>query len=342
MTAPDVVCVGLTTLDLLHTVPHHPGADEKIVAERQQFAAGGPAANAAVTAAALGSRVVLVTALGRHPLARVALDDLLAHGVEVCDADPDDGSPPAVSSVAVHPGTGQRSVISVNAGARRVAPPVTLAGLVADARAVLIDGHHPRLAAQALRAARAAGVTTLLDGGSWKPDLEEHLHLVDWAVCGARFRVPAAVTASPPPDSPPPDSAPPDSAATEAGTAEALLARGVRVVAFSHGPDPVDWWLAAPGRPAHRGRVAVPEVRAVDTLGAGDALHGAIVHELAGLGPRPDGPGQAVVGQVLARACGVAALRVSVPGPREWLASLPGPATPRRTGPGRSAPSADA
>jgi sugar/nucleoside kinase (ribokinase family) len=301
--APVVLCVGLTTLDTVYTVAHHPGPDEKITAARQDLSAGGPAANAAVTAAALGARTTLVTALGSHPLAAVALRDVEDHGVTVLDAAPGDNTAPALSSVYVQPATARRSVVSVNAADRIVAAPAALTGLVGDADAVLVDGHHPELVRAALEAARSdtawAG-HTILDGGSWKPHLDALLELVDWAVCGERFRVPGAAP----------------SGEGEADTTEELLSRGVSLVAFTHGPRPVTWRTAEDA-----GTVEVPRVHAMDTLGAGDAFHGAVAHGLAAR--RPDRPASPeVIQAVLRRAAEVAALRVTSLGTRAWLRDL--------------------
>jgi sugar/nucleoside kinase (ribokinase family) len=145
-----VVAVGLCTLDLQYAVAAAPGPDEKVQASAQEVAAGGPATGAAVTAAALGSEATLITALGRHPLAAVAAAEVRGCGVTVLDATPDAVDPPAVSS-AVVAADGRRSVVSVNAAGTVAAPRPELA---AGAGAVLVDGHHPRLA---LAAARAGG-----------------------------------------------------------------------------------------------------------------------------------------------------------------------------------------
>src|SRR5262249_1342223 len=69
---PHGLFAGLATLDLVHTLERPLGPDEKSVALRQDIAAGGPAANAAVTFAALGGDAVLGTAPGAHPPARPA------------------------------------------------------------------------------------------------------------------------------------------------------------------------------------------------------------------------------------------------------------------------------
>ena len=45
--APVVVCVGLTTFDLVQRVAALPGPNQKVAAEQQWYDVGGPAANAA-------------------------------------------------------------------------------------------------------------------------------------------------------------------------------------------------------------------------------------------------------------------------------------------------------
>jgi sugar/nucleoside kinase (ribokinase family) len=333
--------VGLSTVDLVYRVGEPPAAGRKVQASSQEIAAGGPAANAAVTFAALRAatgtpvgETVLVTALGRHPLAALAAAELGSRSVMVLDAAPVRTEPPAVSSAWVAPG-GERSVVSVNAGGVDAVPPDPLADIAAAAPVLLVDGHHPRLAVAAACAARAADRPVLLDGGSWKPALDDLLPLVDLAVCSADFRLPGA-------------GSPEESAVG--------LRRRYRVpvVAVTAGPAPVRWWRD--GAPA-AGEVPVPTVAARDTLGAGDAFHGALAWAIAvrgaaavgGVGGGGGGGAAAVggagsvggaapagaagsIGGAVATAGGVelvaalgfaaavAAVRCETAGPRRWLA----------------------
>ena len=61
MPSPLVVAVGLATVDLVQRVPELPGPGDKLESGGLELSAGGPAANAAVTVAALGGRARLVT-----------------------------------------------------------------------------------------------------------------------------------------------------------------------------------------------------------------------------------------------------------------------------------------
>jgi len=234
--APRVAACGLTTLDLVQYVDHLPGADEKVQAHDARIEFGGPAANAAFTAGALGLHSRLITCIGRSALSLAVLDSVLTCGIEVLDAAANREWQPPVSSVAV---TGsQRSVISLNASA---SPASSLpAGALDGCAALLVDGHHLALCMAAATQARIAGIPVLLDGGSWKPGLEHLIPLVDAAVLSADFD-------------------PPDEVAWHG-----------RPVAITDGPHPIRLWA---GKAA--GSVPVDAVTAADTLGAGDVFHGA-------------------------------------------------------------------
>lgn len=297
-----VLACGVAVLDVQQTVERLPGPDEKLVANELLVASGGPAANAAVTAAALGVGARLVTRIGGSPLGTLISADLAAQGVDVVDrAGPLDQ--PAVSTVLVTRGTGQRAVVSVNPlphGATVAdggSDAANWRALVQGMDAVLVDGHHLDLALPLVEAAHAAGVPVLLDGGSWKPGLERLLALVDIALISAVFRVPADLagrTGRPGDD-----------------VLAAVRALGSPVVARSRGPLPIEVLTAA-----GRAEVPVPQVEVVDTLGAGDVLHGALSAWLAVRGTGDLQAGLAWAARVAADSCTAA-------GARGWLADQP-------------------
>lgn len=287
--SPRGLFVGLTTLDLVYRVDRLPGVDEKVRAQSQELVAGGPAANAAVTYAALGGAAILASAVGRHPLAVAAVEDLAQHGVSLLDETPHTRTPLPVATAAVLDASGERSVVSVGATTSGAEPTDALADLAARAGIVLVDGHHPRLGLAAARAARAIGVPVVLDAGSWKPALAELLHWVDVAVCSAGFRPPGVKS--------------------HRDVGAALHRFGVSRVAVTHGGGPVEWDEAGAS-----GQVEVEQVGVLDTLGAGDAFHGALAWALA---TRPS----AGFASALGLAASVATLRCSFAGQRAWLTS---------------------
>ncbi|MDT0166911.1 PfkB family carbohydrate kinase [Actinotalea sp. AC32] len=305
-----VLACGLATLDVVQTVDRVPRPDEKVVARDLLVAAGGPATNAAVTCALLGLDARLLTRVGDSPVGRVIAGDLARRGVEVVDvAAP--GASPAVSTVLVTAATGERAVASVNATrerddgaqARAADRDTRVADALDGVAAVLVDGHHLDLAVPVARAARSRGIPVLLDGGSWKPGLEDLLAHVDVAVLSADLRVP-------------PDHAGDDGAdGTDDGDLAAVARLGPRVVARSHGADPVH--VLVDGR---RLTVPVLPVAVVDTLGAGDVLHGALLAWWARHHPGPDAQGAGATDPVagLRFASGVASRSCGAGGAHGW------------------------
>jgi sugar/nucleoside kinase (ribokinase family) len=278
--------VGLCALDSVYRVPQTPTRNEKVVATRHHVAAGGPATNAAVTFAALGGGCTLLTAIGRHPLAQWMRSEVGALSVRVVDATPGRREPPAMSTVYVDGATGERSIVSLNATGSTASRPPELAHLVADADVVLADGHHPALCRAVAIEARSRGVPVVLDGGNWKAGMEDLLPHVDVAACSADFRMPGTSTLS--------------------ESVAALRARGVPAVAVTRGAEPVLWFSQHDA-----GEVSVPAVEAQDTLGAGDAFHGALAWAL----------GDRDLPAAIDFAVHIASFRVTVPGPRAWLAN---------------------
>lgn len=287
---PRGVFAGLATLDVVHRVDRQPASNEKVTAQAQFVAAGGPAANAAVTFAALGGKATLLSALGTGPVARMVEAELAEHGVTVIDMAPELTFDTPVSSVTVIAATGDRSVVGGDAAGLVVPAPAPqrLADALADHDVVLLDGHHPEVARAVAAEAHRAGIPTVLDAGRWKPVIADLLKTVTDVVASADFRTPGATTS--------------------AETADRLVTQGVPVVVTTAGGGPVRWW--ADGQ---HGDVAVPAVQAVDTLGAGDVFHGAWAFALASGVPLQDR---------IRFATAVAGTRCAHVGPRSWLAAL--------------------
>jgi sugar/nucleoside kinase (ribokinase family) len=280
-----VLLAGLCTVDVVQRVAELPAPGEKVQSLQVDIAAGGPATNAAVTAAALGAEATLLTVLGAHPLAALARADLESCGVRVVDLAPSSSAPPPVSAVAVRDRDGERTVVSRNAEGCSFLGKVPFFGAheVGGVDVVLLDGHHPELALAVARQAGDRGVPVVLDAGSWKPVLDDLLPLVGVAACSAHF------------------------AAPEPG----LHQRGVPTVITTAGPGPVRW-STADGR---SGEVPVPAVEARDTLGAGDVWHGALAVAVVC---------EPTVTARIRFANEVAAERVRHVGPRSWTTAIAG------------------
>jgi len=136
------------------------------------------------------------------------------------------------------------------------AVPPALASLREGADCVLVDGHHAPLALAVARAASARGLELVVDAGRPKPVFDALWPLAGTAICAEGYGL--------------------EPGAPAARTAEARMALGVRRVALTAGSGPIRWWVSDPrGDEPGSGEIRPRSVRAVDTLGAGDVLHGA-------------------------------------------------------------------
>ncbi len=278
--------VGLITLDCIYRVDSVPASDEKIVAQDCLLVAGGPATNAAVAFRWLDQGAQLVGAVGQHPLTSLIRADLAAQGVELCNEQVDEQTqaPPPLSTILVTAATGQRAVISRNAVGRQLQPPAHLDDLLNGVDIVLLDGHQMALGQAIATQARQRDIPVVIDAGSWKPGFEILLPLATSVVAAERFRLPGQVTA--------------------AGTRLALSKMSIPEVATTYGGAPIQFCQGH-----EQGEIPVPVVPVVDTLGAGDILHGAFCHYRL----------RASFSEALAKAAVVASQSCRHFGPRAWM-----------------------
>ena len=249
---PAGLFVGVSTLDLIYLVERPMGANDWQRALNYLAVAGGSATGAAVAFAALGGQATLVTAIGAGPLGDLVRAELAGAGVTVIDTTPGDPAGPVVACALVQQSSGERAIVSRGGGTQvPTIDPDLLADLLAGPDVVLVDSYRPTLTLPAARAAKAVGVPVVMDADQWDGVTTQLLGTVDAAVCAAGF-IPAG-----------------------AGL-HSVLAAGPTFVAVSRGDAPI-LWQTRDGA----GQVEVPAVAVVDTLGAGDVLHGAFAYAVA-------------------------------------------------------------
>lgn len=278
------IFVGLSTIDLIHTVDEFPLANQKVVARSQDALVGGPATNAAITFSHLGGKATLVSAVGRHKLAALVKEELQRYGVSLADLAPESEEPPPISSVWANR-RGQRSVVSVNSTHLKIPPAQIDPSMLKNAQTLLVDGHAMEACLAWAEAARSHRVPVILDGGSWKAGTEQLLKFVDTAICSADFLPPGCTG--------------------EDAVIEFLRAKGVRQLAITRGAHPIRFVAGSSA-----GSVDVPQVEVVDTSGAGDVFHGAFCYYAS--------TGHEFV-ETLREATKVAAESCRFRGTREWM-----------------------
>ena len=242
----DVLCVGHASYDLVFSVDHHPADDEKMFATGLVGCGGGPAANAAVTAAKLGYSAAFAGFLGRDLYGEQHYQELLGYGINT-DLIIRDPSPTPLSAILVKP-DGKRALINYK-GATRPLPVDAIDFSAAYPKVVLFDGHEPAISQALLARTRHQGIASVLDAGSVHDGTLALMADVDYLVCSEKFALHYA---------------------GDVETALAQLAEISPAVVITLGERGLIWQ-----RGQERGALPAFAVAAIDTTGAGDAFHGA-------------------------------------------------------------------
>ena len=291
-TRVDLVTVGHALVDVLAPVPDTvvsglgltkgtmtlvgPGRSDEILSSLQPATAvsGGSAANTAVGASSLGSRVGFVGKVRDDVLGRLFEDDIRAAGVHF-DVAPAVGGPATGRSVVMVTPDGEKTMCTCLGVGDLLAPEDVDKGLIAEASVVYLEGYlcglehtDPTIQA-ALDAARAGGTLVAL---SLSDPLWVHLHREELAGLLPHVGLLFANAGE---------------ACELVGTGDVhaavhALAQRCRTVVVTQGPGGC---LVATGR--RRLQVeAVPVGRIVDTTGAGDLFAAGYLHAyVRGAGP---------------------------------------------------------
>jgi sugar/nucleoside kinase (ribokinase family) len=191
--------------------------------------------------------------LGTHAIAQLIRADLAEYNVRIIDLEPGRSHSPPVSSIIVTEATGDRAVVSINATKSQVDRQAINQDILTSVNIVLVDGHQIAASKEIAQLAHSKNIPILLDGGSWKPGLEEILPFIEWAVCSDNFY-------------------PPNCYNSEQVFAY-LSAAGISHIAITRGEKSILYLSNGT-----YSSIEVPQIQATDTLGAGDIFHGAFCH----------------------------------------------------------------
>lgn len=304
-----VVVVGSVNADYVVRIVRLPQPGETVTGGRLTVHPGGKGANQAHAAARLGAPVTLIAAVGkdaagedeRAALQAAAID---TSGLVQCD------EPTGVAMILVD--ARGENMIAVASGANEMLTAdmvcARLAGRLGEADLVLASLEIPLAAVQAAAAAAArAGAGMIINPAPGMPLPAELLRnaVLTPNQGEVRLMVPAA----------------PD----EQSAVGALLAAGAQAVVITRGSNGATL-MRNRMRPTH---FPAPQVRIVDTVGAGDAFNGALAVALAGRLSLEEGVAWAVAAGSVA--CTGAGARTALPRPEEVARLL-------RAGAGRPSP----
>lgn len=256
-----IICVGHSALDRIFTVDAWPQTSAKVRANSLVEVGGGMAANAAVAVARLGGEAHFWGPVGADSVADVMSAQLQAAGIDVRGLRRFAGLTSSTSAILID-ARGERLIVSYR-GTALEAPADWLAlDQIGSAGALLADVRWPQGAIAALRAARRAGIPTVIDADTAESaTLQALAGEAGYAVFSESGLACFA------------------GAGDIEGGLRRALALGARLAAMTQGERGVSWIEA--GRPEGLRHLPAFAVPVVDTLAAGDVFHGAFTLELA-------------------------------------------------------------
>jgi ribokinase len=266
-----VLVVGNATWDEVFRLPRLPLAGETLLAESATAEPGGKGLNQAIVAARAGVDARLLAAIGDDPAGDALAAALAAEGIDAALLRRAGASDRSIVQVLPD---GTNAIVSSCAmcGSVTADEAVTFLGGLARDDVVLMQGNLPHGATMAaLAAARGVGAMTIVNAAPVVFAYEDLFAMIDVLIANEVEADQLVGTSDP------------------AAALRRLLGRGVGSVVLS---------LGAAGAVAAgalgEARVAAPQVVAVDTAGAGDALCGALAAGLALRQPSADALGWAV------------------------------------------------
>lgn len=264
----DILCVGHATYDISVFVDGFPPENSKCETHELMESGGGPAANAAYLLSLWGHRCGFAGLIGKDGYGERIAEEFRSVGTDISLLEMRAGHATPVSIIVINKPTGSRTIINRKAGGASLQIEASALAMESP-RALLFDGHELEASLAALRAFPEA--ISMLDAGSWREGTAALAGKVDYLAASERFALQATGLRN---------------LESEANRRDCiaklrdLSSKTIVVTLGEHGliADDGTGFRHIPARPA----------KAVDTTGAGDIFHGALLHALLEAIPFPD------------------------------------------------------
>jgi len=266
MPKPKICVVGAANIDLISYVPRLPALGETLHGSRFRMGFGGKGANQGVMAAKLGAEVVMITKLGQDMFGENTLENFKKWGIDAQHIHFTDQAFSGVAPIAVDP-EGNNSIIIVT-GANDLLTESEIEAArpdIADCQLLVCQLEIPTpINLAALRVAREEGVTTIFNPAPAQSDLPEEFYQLSDIFCPNENETEMLTGQAV------------NTLEEAESAARTLLDRGAGNVILTLGER--GSLLVSADETTH---VPAPDVKAMDTTGAGDAFVGSLAYFLA-------------------------------------------------------------
>jgi sulfofructose kinase len=250
----DVLVIGRSCLDIIAVVNQFPLENQKLPLEFRLTEGGGQGGTASCCISRLGGRVAYVGKLGDDDEGKVCLKRLEDFGVATEFVEIVKGGRTPVAYVFITADSGARSIIYERNSLPKLNINAALEELVRQTGVVLLDPEVTYLGGQ-LKNIVGSKVKVIYDSERWREGIEDIMNTADYFIPSSEFLAATQLK-------------------LDGISFNQKLIKLNRMVAgnliVTHGEKGA--YYITDGKPYH---VAVPEVRAVDTVGAGDNFHAA-------------------------------------------------------------------
>src|SRR5690554_2141935 len=245
---------GLTTIDIQYFVDSFPGSNQKIKTNPPDIFVGGPATNAAIAFSLLNGEANLFSVTGSHAFSQFVNLDFIKNNINHLDLADSAECEPVLASVITSTNNGDRNVFTNHPASVTSTVQVFKLFEALNPHILLLDGYYPEFVLEIAHIAKERRIPVVLDCGSWKSQYNQLLPTADVVICSADFFPPGCEN--------------------ENNVVEFLHDNyGIRKLAISRGEKSLIYFSG--GR---RGEIPVEQIEIIDSLGAGDFLHGAFCY----------------------------------------------------------------
>jgi ribokinase len=248
----DVLVIGRSCLDIIAVVNQFPKENQKLPLEFRLTEGGGQGGTASCCISRLGGRVASVGKLGDDDEGKLCLKRLEDFGVATDFIEIVKGGQTPVAYVFITADSGARSIIYERNSLPKLNINTTIGELVRQTRVVLLDPEVTYLGGQLKRIA-GSEVTVIYDSERWREGIEGIMDTADYFIPSSEFLAAAQLKFDG------------ISFKQKIIRLNSLVAGNLIV---THGEKGA--YYIAGGKLY---QVAVPDVKAVDTVGAGDNFH---------------------------------------------------------------------
>jgi sugar/nucleoside kinase (ribokinase family) len=250
----DVLVIGRSCLDTIAVINQFPADNQKVPLEFRLTEGGGQGGTASCCISRLGGNVAYVGKLGDDDEGRFCLQRLEKFGVATDFIEVVSGGKTPVAYVFVTAASGHRTIIYE----RNLLPKITiddqLKNLAARAQVVLLDPEVTYLGGP-LKTAAGSRIKIVYDCERWRPGLEDIMDTADYFIPSAEFLDSDRLNFGAIPFNQKIINL------SELVTGQLIVTRGAKGAYYPAGDKLY--------------QVAAPEVKAIDTIGAGDNFHAA-------------------------------------------------------------------